>query len=208
MSIKEIIGSTIGFFVVITLLVYGLRYGLKKIQKNKYSKPIEYLAELNIHFTSQISYKDYKSLMLELSFKKPVYFVLIGIIILLALSLLANDHITSNSYIIITVLIFGVIFIPIATIRQIKRMYQTNQIFHEQLKYSLDNNSIHIKGNTIDSTVLWTRFYKIKETKRFFMLYSGENIATLLEKKMFPEKAINEFREFIKSLSLIKELQV
>jgi hypothetical protein len=206
MSIKEIIGSTIGFFVVITLLVYGLRYGLKIIQKDKYSEPIEYLAELNIHFTSQISYKDYKPLVLELSLKKPVYFVLIGLIILLALPLLVNDQ--TNPYIIIIVLILGVIFIPIVTIRQIKRMYQTNHVFHEPLKYSLDNNSIHVKGNTIDSTSLWTRFYKIKETKRFFILYSGENIATLLEKKMFPEKAINEFREFIKSLSLIKELQV
>jgi len=62
-----------------------------------------------------------------------------------------------------------------------------------------------MKGETFESELKWTHFYKIKETKNFFMLYQGKTIANLLDKKNMNIGDINEFRLFIRSLNLNQE---
>ena len=101
-------------------------------------------------------------------------------------------------------LILGILLSPILTLVQTKKLYQTNRVFQEQLKYTLTNDSIHTKGKTFDSTQKWTGFYKIQETKSFFMLYQSERVATLLDKKMFSDNELNEFKQFIQSLNIQK----
>ena len=56
----------------------------------------------------------------------------------------------------------------------------------------------------VDPVQKWTHFYKMKETKGFFMFYQGEGVATLLDKKMFSDKELTDFRQFILSLNLPK----
>ena len=110
-----------------------------------------------------------------------------------------------NSYLnfILLFISLGIFISPILILRQTKKTYQTNKTFQEQLNYKLTNDSIHIKGETVDYVQKWTSFYKVKETKNFFMLYQGEGgVATLLNKKMFSDKELTDFRQFIQSLNL------
>lgn len=207
MSIKEILTSSIGFLIVISLLIIGLKNGIKKIKKEKVIETIDYDKELNINLTGQIEYLDYRNLILGISFKKPIYLVVLGIMLLFSLTFFANkenmmSQLDSNYFIFIVIGIF--LLSPFFTLIQIKKLYNTNSIFQEKLDYNLTNDTIHIKGDTVDSTQKWTRFYQIRETKKFFMFYQGKMVATLIDKKMFSEAELREFQSFIKSLNIKK----
>jgi hypothetical protein len=205
MSVKEILSSSLGFAVVISLLIFGLRKGIKNTKKDRMIEIIDYDEVLNINLNGQIEYLDYRNLILEISFKKPIYLVFLGILLLLTLTFIVNRENIMNQldsiYIIFTT-IGVIILLPILSLIQIRRAYKTNKIFHEQLSYTLTNDSIKIKGSTVDSTQKWTHFYQIRETKKFFMFYHGNMVATLLDKKMFAERELHEFDEFLKSLNM------
>jgi len=205
MSIKEILTSSVGFLIVISLLIIGLKNGIKKIKKEKVVETIDYDGELKIDLTGQIEYIDYRNLILGISFKKPIYIVVLGILLLFSLTFVVNrenmmSQLDSNYFIFIIIGVF--LLSPFFTLIQIKRLYNTNSIFKEELNYILTNDSIQIKGETVDSTQKWTHFYQILETKKFFMFYHGKMIATLIDKKMFLENDLQEFQRFTKSLKL------
>lgn len=205
MSIKEILTSSVGFLIVISLLIIGLKNGIKKIKKEKVVETIDYDGELKIDLTGQIEYIDYRNLILGISFKKPIYIVVLGILLLFSLTFVVNrenmmNQLDSNYFIFIIIGVF--LLSPFFTLIQIKRLYNTNSIFKEELNYILTNDSIQIKGETVDSTQKWTHFYQIRETKKFFMFYHGKMIATLIDKKMFSENDLQEFQRFTKSLKL------
>ncbi len=208
MSASEIISSVFGFGLVILLLVFGLTNGIKRVKNDKAIDIVDYTEKLSISLTGQIAYKDYRNLIFGLSYKKPIYLVLLGILFLFTLTLLtskgnAQNHFDSNYFIFI---ILGFVIVsPIFTLYQIKKIYKSSKIFYEHLDYFLTNESIQIKGETVESIQKWTHFFKIKETKKFFMLYHGEMVAILLDKKMFNVSDKEEFRRFIKSLKVIRE---
>jgi hypothetical protein len=112
---------------------------------------------------------------------------------------------TKVPYYLIFIFLGILLTIPILTLLEIKKLYQTNKIFQGELNYYLNNESIHIKGETVDSIQKWSHFYKIKETSNFFMLYHGKTVATLLDKKMFSDSELEKFKRFIKSINIILE---
>ncbi len=173
-----------------------------EFRKGKAVKPFDHPAELNIHFKGRITYKDYRNLILGATFKGPVYIVIVGgaILSILLTVLVGVNSLGSISFPIIP---FGLlIYVPIHTIAAAKRLYKTNQLFQEELTYRLDNYGIHLKGEAVDSTQSWSHFYKIKETKHFFMLYRGEMELTLLDKKMIAPTDVITFQRFIKLLNV------
>ena len=205
MSVQEIISASFGFLIVISLCILGLKVGINNLRKDRQFKPINYDKKLDIELNGKISYIDYRNLVLGLSFKKPVFYLLIGIVLLLSLTMLpsiakGNNYV--NLFLSALFLIGFLLIYPALAIKQIKTQYKTNKILNETLSYHLTNESIQIVGSSINSTQNWSRFYQIKETKNFFMLYHSESIATLLDKKIFSDEELNEFREFIKSLNV------
>lgn len=205
MTKKEIWSSSISFLMIISLLIMGLRNGIKNIKKEKAFETIDYNRALNLELNGQIKYSDYRNLNLLLGFKRPIYLVLFAVILLLSLNFMVNgENMTKqfhSNY--LPYVLIGVFFLtPILTIKQINNNYKTNRIFHEKLNYTLTNEVIHIKGETVDSTQKWSNFYQIKETNQFFMFYQSKMIATLIDKNMFSEKELFEFQEFTKSLPL------
>jgi len=182
----------------------------RKVKKNK---SVDYAGTLDINLSGQVSYKDYRNLILGLS--REGYRVSIGVVILVSGWVLAlvyamgnYDHESNKSHNHVFVLVFFPIMLIIilrriiAALQQIKKDYQTNALLLGELNYRLTNDTIHIKGETVDSVQKWTRFYKIKETKSFFMFYQGEGIATLLDKKMFTDDELVDFRQFVGALNL------
>jgi hypothetical protein len=193
----------IGFYlVVVGLSLWGLILQIKSIKKEKNTEIVEYTDELNIHFESQISYKDYRNFMLRSMTKLYfIFFTFLCFIVYISLRDIRYDFATT---IILTAIIF--ILILILVLRRTRNNYQTNKMFHEQINYTLDNTAIHSKNESIDSTVLWTRYYKIKETKNFFLLYPDKTVVSLLPKKAFKAEELEAFRKFAKSLPLRVEV--
>lgn len=205
MSIKEILASSAVSLIMITFLTIGLKNGIKKIRKNKVIETVNYSKSLNINLNGQIEYIDYRNLILGISFKKPIYLVVLGIMVLFSLSIIENrenmmKQLDASWFMLFIICVL--LLSPLFTLIQIKRLYNTNRVFQEKLNYNLTNDSIHIKGETVDSTQKWTHFYGMKETKKFFMFYQGKTVATLIDKQMFLENDLREFQDFTKSLNL------
>ena len=172
------------------------------MKNEKTIKAIGYTDTLNINLAGQVSYTDYRNLILGLSFKRPIYLItLVCSIFFLLLSIINNER--ESSQIFLTMfLTLCLLLLPILTLVRIKKIYRTSIIFKEQINYKLTNDSINIKGETFEGVQKWTSFYKTKETKGFFMFYQGEGAATLLDKKMFTDDELAEFKQFFQSLNI------
>jgi hypothetical protein len=189
------------FFIL--LLIYWLKNGLKKINKSKRVQIIEYLGKLNIHYTGKLLYKDYLKFYLKTALIKPTYIITVLLLATMYVnSLLYAEQMEDIFSIMGMMFLFGVVLVPILYLMQAKKTYETNQAFHEELTYNLDNECINIKGDTVDSTTKWTRLYKTAETKQFFILYHDAIVANFIDKKLLTDAEIHEFREIIKSLNL------
>ncbi len=206
-STKEIITSSIGYFMMSLVFIFGLKNGLNKVKKDKEIEPINYDKELNLNLSGKIDYNDYRNLILGLSFKNPVYLISFGITLLFSMNYIAyGENINDQSnFKYLTFIFIGLFLLTwIFTLKKIKNLYNTNSLFHEKLNYILTNESLQIKGDSLDSTQKWTRFYQIKESKKFFLFFQGKEIATLIDKKMFSEADLIEFQNFIQSLNIKK----
>ena len=165
----------------------------------------EYTGNFNLNLSGQISYKDYRNTTLEVYFKSTVVkillFTVITIIIIFIRFYIAFEDVSPFPMLVIV----GVAcFMPIY---QAKKIYRENKIFHEKLTYHLDNEKFTITGETVNSTQNWSRLFKITETRTFFLLYHDSIIANWLDKKMFSDEEIIEFRKFVNSLDVKKELR-
>jgi hypothetical protein len=200
MPINDTIVSALWFVCFTALFIFLLKNGRKMIKKPNNVEIIEYSGNLNINYTGKIAYKDYRNYVLERNFKRPFYLIFIGMIVLVSITtLLQGWSMDTSSLIFLSVF---VLLVPILNLMQIRKIYNTNQAFHEELTYNLDNECINIKGDTVDSTTKWTRLYKITENKQFFVLFHDAMVANFIDKKLLTDAEIHEFREFIKSLNL------
>lgn len=202
MPTKEIISSIIGFTIIISLLIIGLINGLRKIKSSKKKEIIEFKDALEIEFNGQIKFKDYRNLMFNLKYNKPIYLFILGILILSCLSIIFNRQGTINYLLFVTIAV--IITSPYFYLKQIKKAYYSNKSLQENINYKINKTSIQIKGSTIDSIVFWKHFQKIKETPHFFILYHQEDLATILEKKMFNKNEIQKFNRFLSSIEINK----
>jgi Ca2+/Na+ antiporter len=186
----------------VVCLIYSIRK-LKEI-KTEETKPIteEYTGNLNLHFNGQISYKDYRNTSLEMYLKRR-WLTLVVMLLFIVLLLLSNRM--EMPAIIMWVVIS--LLLPFFAIHSAKKLYKQNKMFHETLTYDLNNETIQIQGDTVNTSMHWNRLFKIQETKSFFLLYHDSLVATWLDKTMFSGDEIVEFRKFVASLAILKELK-
>ncbi len=204
MSAKEIICAIIGFIISISLLILGLRDGIKKIKRKSDKKFIEYESTLNIIVSGKISYRDYRNLIMGLSIKKPAFLLCLGLLILCLLSMCNNGnyHELPDTIWVVFFIFAGIVATPLLVLYQTKKAFKTNKIFKEEVLYNFNNDAVEFKGKSFNSTIAWSHFIKIKETKTFFMLYQDNIVANLIDKKMLTENEITELRKFITSLNV------
>ena len=188
--------------IFLFLTIGGLIYGIRKIREKKIEakqmQTTEYTGNLNLNLSGQISYKDYRNSVLEQTWKKYWY---LSLFLLLLLTI--GFDITSI-LIVLGVILLTMLFIPILTA---KKIYKQNKMFHEKWTYHLDNEKITFTSETTNSTTGWNRLFKITETQTFFLLWHDSMVANFLDKKMFTEEEIIEFRKFVNSLPIKKELK-
>ena len=192
--------------VIALLLVVGLTNGFKAIKKKKVTEIVKYEKELNINISGKIKYRDFRNLILGVIFRSPRYWIVPVVIAVYLIFIFTFTNDTSvdkrSNYITAFLFVIILIFRPIITFIKYNRIFKVNKLYNEHLAYSLNNESINIKGETIDKTLKWTYFFKIKESKNFFVLYQGGTLEALLDKKMFSENELAEFRQFAKSLNV------
>jgi hypothetical protein len=208
MTISQTISSITGFVIVVSLLIYGLRNGINRIKKERPIEIIDYPEKIELKLTGQIEYIDYRNLFLGLNFNKPYYLIILGILLLSLLSFWTNTSLwykLTNPHYLLFIYPIVIMLVPVFILFQIKKYYKSNKTIQEKLDYNISNDSIQIKGQTVDSLLKWEHFSKIKETKNFFVLYQGKMISTLIDKKMFKDSDLEDFKVFIKSINFKRE---
>jgi len=164
----------------------------------------EYAGNLNLNLSGQISYKDYRNTLLELSFKSTKAWISILVLSAIAMLVLREPFSPFTWLILFGILCFMTFF---SVIYSAKSIYRENKSFHEKFTYHLDNEKITITSETANATQKWSRFFEIKETQTSFVLYHDSIVANYLDKKMFSAEEIVEFRKFLNSLDVKKKLK-
>jgi|JI9StandDraft_1071089.scaffolds.fasta_scaffold35314_3 hypothetical protein len=195
----QIVG-VLGIGLCFSLSFLALKSGLRIIRKDKPREIIPYSQQLNLHLSGRIVYNDYRNLILSLSFN-PINWTLI-IMIGPMYSIMYSNSVSSEVKLLIPIGILLFFFLIVGTtLRSIKKQYRDSAYLQHQLHYTLENATFRIHGETFDSTLQWTHFTKVKETKNFFLFFQGR-VANFIPKNMFSETELIEFKSFINSLNI------
>lgn len=203
-SSRDAIMALLGVLFLISLLILGFRKGLKNIRKEKPIAIIAYDKEIKLHLKGIIPYKEYRNAILGLSLKRKFAVVYLIAVTLLILINQSNSDSILPKYTIPT-LIAASIAIPLALLYNIKKQYQKSRLFHEEIHYYINNESIQLKSETIDANLKWVHYHKVKESKHFFLFYQSHTAVTVIDKGMFAEEELQDFKKFIQSLAIKKE---
>ncbi|MFN8361812.1 MAG: YcxB family protein [Candidatus Kapaibacterium sp.] len=196
MQVATIVG--IGIFCTICFL--SLKKGLRLIKKVKQPEITPYSRQLNLQLSGRIDYSDYRNLILSISFNLKNWAIFIAFGTIYATGF--YNYLSSEVKLLIPIGIIVFIFLIMGfTLRSIKKQYRDTAYLQHTMHYSLENTTLHIHGETFDSTIQWTHFTKVTETKKFFLFYQGR-IATFIPKSMFSEIELIEFKSFINSLNI------
>lgn len=194
-------------FGFIVMALFGFWRGIKILRKKTEEVLVTYEKLIAISFSGKIDFADYRKTILGLTFKKPKYLIYIFIMLVSLVSYkttLSTLELDSDvPFLIVLVLLMY----PILVVYQIRNNYKTTKVFQEILEYHISNERLHIKGATFEATQKWEHFVKIKETSIYILLYTNKMVATFVDKRLFKEKELIEFKKFLCSMDVDKELK-
>ena len=102
---------------------------------------------------------------------------------------------------------FGVFFmlIPFGTILASTRTYNRTPCLKERISGSVTVDGIELQGQTYKGQYQWSAILKLRELSGWFLLYTGPQVAILLNKKTME---VNKFRAIVSTVpGLTKDLK-
>lgn len=86
-----------------------------------------------------------------------------------------------------------------------RRNYEKYPVLQHPIQYTFDESSIAVKTFASESSIQWTVFHKIEETRDFFFLYQSPYVATPLLKTGFQNETDTEmFRQLLRAKNLLR----
>ena len=176
------------FIFTLILLSFPLHYGISLwksggAEQMEISNPADGTI-ITSHI--QITFNDYRSLILGLTFKNPIiiYCGFLGMSFLIAALLNPAENA-------LTGIVIGAIFIfiPFVSALQAKRNYNSNKNLKEIIVYEFNVDNIIITGETFKSTQRWSSLYKIKELNDWILLYTNKIVAICIPKSAFSSES-------------------
>jgi hypothetical protein len=143
---------------------------------------------------SEITKKDYSKLMTAHLLKTPymIFIVIMG----LAFLIFYFQHPELGQFYLFLGL--GFIGLPILTFFTVGKAYDKNKHFNEKLEFILEDNGLELVGRTFGSSFTWDQITKVKESDKFFSLYQGRILLTLINKENNNQETIDRLRQFLK----------
>jgi hypothetical protein len=140
---------------------------------------------------THITLSEYRKVVFLLTYTNPVI-IFVYILGISFLGFYVSNG--SSSWWMLFIVIF-LCYLPIAVIRSAKRAYDTAKILHEPITYTFTPDSIISTGHSFNSTMRWQTLHKVKETKRWFLLYCNTQSLMIIPKESFPsEEELTRFR--------------
>lgn len=147
---------------------------------------------------TKIGLRDYMNLNVQLITSKiSFYFIPLAIIILLTNNIegILQKDILSILYVLV-ILVFSIWF-PINIYKKLKREFYTHKNLQESIIFDFYKEKIEIIGETFQSEISWSNVHKVKELKKWFLIYQSNNLANLIQKKNFTQEQKKELRNLI-----------
>jgi hypothetical protein len=198
------ISTLTGIVLFGILSVMSYFYGLRRLKADRPVETIKYNGQLNIELEGRIDYKDYRNEVFMLTIKTRVLVIFVFILIFSFLNTFPDKGKNNTDFIFPFLLVFLGLITPYLTLRRIKKIYESSKILQDKIHYILNNEHIRLKSESLDATLSWQHFIRVKETTKFFILYQTSSTATFLSKKLFSQDDLHEFQKFLLSLNIQK----
>ena len=199
--------ATIGLLVVIVpVLVFGIIKGIKKIKSHNPKPIIPYHKQLNISASGAITFKSYRNMVVSYYLRKGflVYFTILFLIIFFHtfthINRTGGAKVEAVTSILTYLGIFGLFIFMIFS--YIKKQYKRNKLLHEHFVYHLTNEQIELRGQTMQSTLQWSHFDKMKEISNFYLFFNTRTGSVILDKQLFSAEDREELIQFVQSLKI------
>ncbi|MDB5030374.1 YcxB family protein [Mucilaginibacter sp.] len=156
---------------------------------------------------TQIQFKDYLKLQYTLSYQS--FFTLFSTCLVVIAFIVSFRQILEGAADDDTIywLIFlgAYIFLrPVVTYFATKKNFNTHQILREEIIYEFLPDKLLVTTSYSNSEIPWTKMYKIRELKKWFLIYQSNRTANLISKNFLTDEQILQLRSLFKSIQGIK----
>lgn len=156
-------------------------------------------------FKAKIDFKEFLKTQFYLTYSKGVFIWLsfLGVLMLVAAILGFSNFIPKNvggNY--WMWLVFGIMMtflMPYSIYSSAKKIFASNKRMTEEITYSLSKDDITFTGESFTSTISWSKTFKIKEVKYFFLVYESHQVANFISKATLTEKDLADLRNILKA---------
>lgn len=156
-----------------------------------------------INITTQLTLNDYLKANYYLLYRTAyLKFIAFLGILWFVIPIITYREGTSFNYMSFT---FGVVImlIPVFSYFKLKKNYYNTRI-HETITYSINDETIHSKGLTFDSTFTWNKIYKVSETKTWILIWQTKYIAHIIPKRDFTPEQLNSLKGIVNKHKEVK----
>jgi len=164
----------------------------------------------NIKISTSLNIKDYRSLLFQLTYKKPLIIILtiIGFLSLITSILYFFGLFSSFSNPPYFPLFFGIFiafFLPLSVYRQANRSFNGNKRLSESITYEFSQDHVSLTGESFTSTYTWNKIPKIVINQKWVLIYQNKTTANIIMRKNFQESDLLQFINIINSYNSIKK---
>lgn len=97
----------------------------------------------------------------------------------------------------------AITLIPVFSYFRIKKSYYSTRV-HETITYIFNNESIHSKGATFESTFTWDKIYKVSETKNWIFIWQNKYSVNIIPKRDFTSDELSYLKTIVDSHKEVK----
>jgi len=103
-------------------------------------------------------------------------------------------------------LIMGLVMLSMPAVMyfNIGQTFDKNKLFNEPLKFTAGDTELDIAGQTFHSTYQWDQITKVQETDKYFLLYEGRVMLSIISKESIGKEAIDKLRLFFNNKQKLK----
>ncbi|HEY9002925.1 MAG TPA: hypothetical protein VIM89_16340 [Mucilaginibacter sp.] len=156
----------------------------------------------NFSISRQITLKDYRQLSFNLTYKRwwVILINALALVFIVLLIITKGKILNDNDFSSIGVaLIFMAIWFPIGIFLAVRRNFKSNYRLHEFITYNLSEDGFSVTGESFNSTMDWTKVYKIRIIEGWLLIYSNRIVANLIKIGPDDQGNIEALKSFLKN---------
>ncbi len=147
----------------------------------------------------ELEKKDVVSLMFYAFTRRIAFKILMVVLILFCIlfipsRIMNGEPITETSDMLLLLIVIFIVLMPLILYFTASREYDSNLRLHEKQIVTIGQSEIHIKGESFESQLSWSKVYKFTESKKYFYIWQSKNSANIIPKRCLSAEDIDLLR--------------